>query len=204
MTLEVEERLVRLGSFEIEVPKLSLAPGLYQVHGANGSGKTSFFRYLLGLLDQKPLANGDDYASHSVGYVPQTYRDALLPWRSVRRNIRLFEETASSAISILTEFGFRESDLSKRVFQLSGGQAQRVALARELASEPELLVLDEPFSALDKATVQKLIKRLTDLRPEHQVCLVASHIDFEGPRAPQTKLLVDRVSDNRATVCLEF
>lgn len=199
MALAIAESEVRLEGFVLEIPKLILEPGIHQIHGGNGSGKTTLFRFLLGLVDRQNPTWNEPPAS--VGYVPQTFRDALLPWRTVRSNVRLFEPSADLATEILQNFGFQASDLAKQTYHLSGGQAQRVVLARELALSPSLLILDEPFSALDKSSVPLVTTRLLNLRPASQVCLIASHISFESANAPVFSMQIERISDDRAVLC---
>jgi NitT/TauT family transport system ATP-binding protein len=128
--------------------------------GPNGSGKSTLLRVIAGLLrpdrgtvtlDDAPVTGPDP----RVGLVFQEPR--LLPWRSAAANITYPLELAEwpvgrvrDRLATLTELvGLEPTVLGNRPAELSGGQAQRVALARALALEPGVLLLDEPFSALD-------------------------------------------------------
>ena len=128
--------------------------------GPNGSGKSTLLRVMAGLL-------APDGGSVELGGAPITGPDPriglvfqeprLLPWRSASDNITYPLELAGwppgrrrERLDTLTELvALDPSVLSNRPAELSGGQAQRVALARALALEPGVLLLDEPFSALD-------------------------------------------------------
>ncbi|HET9084280.1 MAG TPA: ABC transporter ATP-binding protein [Candidatus Limnocylindrales bacterium] len=142
---------------------LSLAVGggeIVALIGPNGSGKSTLLRVIAGLLapdagrvtlDGQPVVGPDP----RIGLVFQEPR--LLPWRSAADNITYPLELAGWAdhrrrerLEALTDLvALDRSVLANRPSELSGGQAQRVALARSLALEPGVLLLDEPFSALD-------------------------------------------------------
>ncbi|MFO1141017.1 MAG: ABC transporter ATP-binding protein [Amaricoccus sp.] len=124
--------------------------------GPSGCGKTSLLRLVAGLLAPdagRILVNGAPPApGRAAAMVFQSYR--LLPWKSVRANVAFAlpdlpeRERAARVERILARVGLaRFADAWPR--ELSGGMQQRVALARALAPEPELLLMDEPFAALD-------------------------------------------------------
>ena len=153
---------------EGETPALSgisfaLAPGEFAaVVGPSGCGKSTLLSLIAGLmtpdsgeitLNGKPLTEN----SSNIGYMLQ--HDHLFEWRTVYRNIllgaeinrTLNAETKKRASELLEQYGLKQFARSKPS-QLSGGMLQRAALIRTLLLEPELLLLDEPFSALDYQT----------------------------------------------------
>lgn len=133
--------------------------------GPNGSGKSTLLRALLGMV--APSAGRVARAPGlSVGYVPQTlHLDANLPL-SVKRFLRLSQSLTDAAITALLARvgapGLQERPLSA----LSGGQFQRVLLARALAGRPQLLVLDEPTKGLDQPGTANFYRLIEDVRRE--------------------------------------
>ncbi len=176
---------------------LGCAPGeVLALVGPSGSGKTSILRAVAGLLqvrDGSIRINGDTWFDTAqsinlparrrrVGYVFQNY--ALFPHLSALHNVMEAvlehapaerERRAREALSRV-----RLAGLEQRLPRtLSGGQQQRVAVARALAREPRVLLLDEPFSAVDRATRQRLYRELAELRRElaMPVILVTHDLD---------------------------
>jgi molybdate transport system ATP-binding protein len=165
------EAIIERDSFRLDVA-FTVAPGeILGVLGPNGAGKTTLLRMLAGLtsLSEGRVELGgqvlDDAATgqffsaeqRSVGLLFQNYR--LFPHLSVRENVafaprcRGVDRRAARLVADQWLSRLAIAELAKRKpGQLSGGQAQRVALARALAADPELLLLDEPLSALDART----------------------------------------------------
>ena len=154
--------------------------------GPSGCGKSTLLSMIAGLITPESgriSLNGDPLAASRtrIGYMLQ--KDHLFEWRSVLSNVllgleiqnRMDETTKNHALEMLKTYGLEEF-LDARPSQLSGGMRQRAALIRTLVLEPELLLLDEPFSALDYQTrltvaddIWKIIKR------EKKTALLVTH-----------------------------
>ncbi len=138
--------------------------------GPSGCGKSTLLNIIAGLDNPNSGNYYFDTENPKIAYMLQT--DALLPWKSVLDNsliglkIRkeINEEKISKVKNLLKEYGLKDF-IDKKASVLSGGMKQRVALIRSLAIEPDILLLDEPFCALDYCTrlsiekdVHKIIK----------------------------------------------
>lgn len=163
------------------------------VIGPSGCGKSTILSLAAGLLE--PSSGKIIRGSGEFGYMLQ--RDALFEWRTVEQNIflplevkkRNNAEMRQKAASLAEKYGLKDF-LKKSPSQLSGGMRQRVALIRTLAAEPEILLLDEPFSALDYQTrlevcddVQAIIKS------EKKTALLVTH-DISEAIALSDKVVV--------------
>lgn len=163
------------------------------VIGPSGCGKSTILSLAAGLLS--PSSGEIKRGSGEFGYMLQ--RDALFPWRSVEKNIFLplevkktnTPEMREKALALAKKYGLKDF-LKKSPNQLSGGMRQRVALIRTLAAEPDILMLDEPFSALDYQTrlevcddVQSIIKG------EKKTALLVTH-DISEAIALSDKVVV--------------
>ena len=155
--------------------------------GRSGSGKSTILR-ILGGLDQG--AEGEIQADTAIGYVFQDAR--LVPWRRVWQNVTLGVAGSAAQRKSKAELALAEVGLADRLDAwpavLSGGEAQRVALARALLQEPRLLLLDEPFGALDALTRMQMHRLLMDLHARHRFTTLLVTHDVE-----EAALLSDRV-----------
>ena len=143
--------------------------------GPNGAGKTTLVRVLLG-LETPDRGEVRRQKNIRIGYVPQRFEvDAVIPM-TVERFLKLGDEASPARIgAILDEVGAghtRQQQLS----QLSGGELQRVVLARALLRDPDLLVLDEPVQGVDYSGEAELYNLIARLRDDHGFgVLLVSH-----------------------------
>ncbi|GGD25397.1 ABC transporter ATP-binding protein [Sinisalibacter lacisalsi] len=225
-------RAVRPMSFEVaEGETLGIV-------GESGCGKSTLARMLVGLLEPttgrieiegKPLDNADPAAfGKLIQYVFQDPVSSLNPRKTIRQIMeaplkRLYgmdrEERAARIREIFASVNLREDFLDRYPHEFSGGQAQRIGVARALAAAPRIIILDEPVSALDVSVQAQVLNLLADLKSEfnltylfisHDLAVVEAVSDrilvlyfgtvveigparevFKTPRHPYTKLLAD-------------
>jgi NitT/TauT family transport system ATP-binding protein len=166
---------------------LAIAPGEFvAIIGQSGCGKSTLLSLISGILqptgggvliDGKPVAG----PSRKVGYMLQ--QDYLFEWRTILDNAVLGAEIQGAdmrkarerATGLLTRYGLGQF-LDHLPRQLSGGMRQRVALARTLTTEPDVVLLDEPFSALDSQTRLALADEVAEiLRRERKTAILVTH-----------------------------
>lgn len=171
--LHIENLRIDLGGQTIlENINLDLAAGhSLALSGASGSGKTTLLRAIAGLAE--PQEGRIENHARRLAYLYQEPR--LLPWLRADENVRLVAPEADTARiqTLFRELWLDDKDMRKYPHELSGGMQQRVALARALITEPDLLLMDEPFSALDarlRDELQQRVIRLIDAGTA--VCLV--------------------------------
>lgn len=170
-----------------------------QILGISGAGKTTFLKILAGLVHTETgLITVDDISwldtgkqlwlepqKRNVGFVFQDY--ALFPNMTVLQHLQ-YGSDDEKYIDQLLALGRMASFKQHRPRQLSGGQQQRLGILRALSTKPKVLLMDEPFSALDKALRADLIPELRKLIHQQKItCLVVTHEPFgEGGFADYT------------------
>jgi NitT/TauT family transport system ATP-binding protein len=178
-----------LRGIDLAVPKGSFV----SLIGPSGCGKSTLLKVLAGLIPPSEgdvtvagLAPREAAKNRMIGLV---FQDAtLLPWKSAIENAAFLLQTADKSISrqqateraatMLSLVGLAGAE-GKRPSQLSGGMRQRVAIARALALDPEVLLMDEPFGALDAITREEMSRSLLDIweRTGKTIVLVTHSID---------------------------
>jgi NitT/TauT family transport system ATP-binding protein len=142
-------------NFNLDIPRGKFV----SVFGPNGCGKSTLINIIAGLIPADAgeiLFDGKPLHAIKFGYVFQNYREALFPWLRSIDNIvyplKLMNlsktERSARAERLIAKLGVR-IDLNRYPYELSGGQQQLVSIMRALVVDPEILLLDEPFSALD-------------------------------------------------------
>ena len=159
---------------------LSIPEGQFvTIVGPSGCGKSTLLRLIAGL--QSPTSGSvirGALSNRQIGFVFQ--HPTLLPWRTAEQNLHLPLELGSSNTTnrtasdkrnalhqLLEQVGLSSQDAQKRPSQMSGGMQMRLSLARALVTEPKILLLDEPFAAVDdflRMRLQEDIRRLHDAR----------------------------------------
>ncbi|NCQ19059.1 MAG: hypothetical protein COW85_02760 [Ignavibacteria bacterium CG22_combo_CG10-13_8_21_14_all_37_15] len=167
-------------SFEVEKGEL------LGIAGPSGGGKTALAKLLIGIHQPtrgeiiKNFSKSENRAANQIQLLFQNSEEIINPFRRVKdilvealqrknKNFLPFKERLSG---LLSDVNIHANLLEKFCLQLSGGQRQRVALARLLAVEPEILILDEPFSAQDVESQLKLLLLLKKINSEKGITLI--------------------------------
>ncbi len=173
------------------------------VFGPNGCGKSTIINMVAGLLPMdagEALFDGKKLSDTVIGYVFQNYREALFPWKRAIDNIkyplqlagRSKAECARRAEELIASFDIR-FDLQRYPYELSGGQQQLVSIMRALAPHPEVLFLDEPFSALDYEMTLFMRDKLQEIfEATRTTMILVSHDLEEAVYLADTVLLLSR------------
>jgi NitT/TauT family transport system ATP-binding protein len=168
------------------------------IFGPNGCGKSTLINVISGLMPMDGGAvmfKGKPIAETKLSYVFQNYRDALFPWMRALGNIQyplkllgLDKKTRDRRVeALLAEFDIR-IDLHRYPYELSGGQQQTISILRALITDPEILFLDEPFSALDYEMTLFMRERLQHVFMKRRNTMIFVSHDLE-----EAVQLADRV-----------
>lgn len=164
-----ENETVAVDDFSLDVKKGELV----SIVGPSGCGKTTILRCIAGLLQPTSgtIMIGDKECTEPGSDRGMIFQDfALFPWRSVRRNVEFGleiagvpkEERHERATRYIKAVGLENFENS-RIFELSGGMKQRVGIARSLVMHPAVILMDEPFGALDAQTRNIMQEQLTNI-----------------------------------------
>lgn len=156
----------------------------YALIGSSGSGKTTLLNALARL--EKPTSGrvvidgidiwkmkGKSFFKKYLGYVFQNY--ALIDNKTVFQNLKLVNTNTDKISAALKKVGLSKDMLRSKIYELSGGQAPRVAIARMLLKEKRIILADEPTGALDEKTGNDIIDLLFSLVDENTYIIVATH-----------------------------
>lgn len=172
-----EERVLR--GIDLEL----LERDIITIFGPNGCGKTTLLNIMSG-LEQSDSGSIDNVAAiNNIGYVFQNFGDTLLPWKTVIQNLilplklkQVDHKLAITKVNSLMDYFDLKYLENKYVYQLSGGQKQLIAVMRSLIYQPKLLLLDEPFSALDFAFSRQMWSLFSEFCLTNSItCVLVSH-----------------------------
>lgn len=181
-----DEYVLKDINYEFELGKT------YAIKGKSGSGKTTLLSLISGLetnyigdiyYEDKNLKkiNLDKYRNTDVGIIFQSYN--LLPHLTALENIILsmdisskkYENKKDIAINLMKSVGLNENFANRRVLKLSGGEQQRIAIARSLSYDPKIIIADEPTGNLDKDTENEILDIFKRLAKEGKCVIIVTH-----------------------------
>jgi len=188
ISIDIEKKLKGYGGQQwLKVKRDFATGGIIQIHGPSGIGKTTFLKIIAGLIQpEKGIIKVDDVLwldtsakislspqKRKTGFVFQDY--ALFPNLNVQQHLE-YATNDKEWIQRLLHIGKLETLSTHKPEYLSGGQQQRLAILRALAIKPQILLMDEPFSALDKQMKLELIVELKQLFSElASTAFIVSH-----------------------------
>ena len=162
---------------------------MYAIKGKSGSGKTTLLSLITGLekctegsilYDGKNLKKMylDNYRNTDIGIVFQSYN--LLPRLTAIENIILSMDVSKvkvknkkqKALELMKSVGLSEEHAKRKILKLSGGEQQRIAIARSLSYNPQIIIADEPTGNLDKDTENEILKIFEKLAKEENKCII--------------------------------
>lgn len=186
--------------FVLENVSLTIEPGQrVALVGRSGCGKSTLLHLISGLTkpsDGSIRIDGSLVKSPSPKWNMMFQKPSLYPWMTVKKNAALGmliageRESANQRVPELLELVGLADYADVNVQQLSGGQQQRVALARSLATQPELLMLDEPFAALDELTRRAMQQDVSRISKQFEITQVIVTHDIDEAIAMAERILV--------------
>jgi NitT/TauT family transport system ATP-binding protein len=187
-------------NFDLDIPKSKIV----SVFGPNGCGKSTLINMIAGLIPidgGEILFDGKSLKDTKIGYVFQNYREAMFPWMRTIDNIAYplkLEGKSKSEVDrrmaeLVASFDVK-FDLNRYPYELSGGQQQTASIMRALAPRPEVLFLDEPFSALDYEMTLFIREKLQEvfMQTGTTMLLVSHDLEEAVYLADQVLLLTKR------------
>lgn len=189
----------------LEEIAVTIAPGeKVALIGRSGCGKSTLLHMLAGLLipsDGCVRINGHQVRRPSAKWNMMFQKPSLYPWMNVQENVALGLTLAGindpDKVAGLLELVSLQDKAKANVQSLSGGQQQRVALARSLATTPELLLLDEPFSALDAFTRSSLQDEVSLIAAKQDLTMVIVTHDIDEAAAMADRVLIMSANPGR-------
>lgn len=186
MTIEIVNVTKKYGSKEIFTDlNLTFEAGKsYALIGGSGSGKSTLLN-IIGRLEKidsgKVLVDKQDiwkikertYFKNTIGYVFQNY--SLIENKTVYDNLKLLSKDKEIISEILEKVGLSREYLKHKIYELSGGQAQRVAIARMLMKPRKIILADEPTGALDSEIGNEIINLLLSEAAKNNYVIIATH-----------------------------
>ena len=182
--------------------------------GESGGGKSTLMNIIGGLdrefdgevivdgqkLDHRQEKQMDNYRRATIGYIYQAYN--LIAHLTVLENVLISldmtdltaEDRKKRAVSLLEKVGLKDQ-LRKYPHQLSGGQKQRVAIARALASDPQVIIADEPTGALDRQNTQEVLELLDSIAKDGKLVIAVTHSQDVANHGTRIVHLADGVID---------
>ncbi len=186
--------------FNLDIPRGRIV----SVFGPNGCGKSTLINMIAGLIPidaGQILFDGKTLKETKIGYVFQNYREAMFPWMRTIDNIayplrlegRSRAQVDARVQELIASFDVR-FDLNRYPYELSGGQQQTASIMRALAPQPEVLFLDEPFSALDYEMTLFIREKLQEvfMKTGTTMMLVSHDLEEAVYLADQILLLTKR------------
>ncbi|SHJ27454.1 NitT/TauT family transport system ATP-binding protein [Geosporobacter subterraneus DSM 17957] len=163
---------------------LKVAPGdIYALIGPSGCGKSTFLHVLSDIIKDytgQVTLNGESLNSkkHDIGFIPQNF--GLLPWKNVQKNcllsLRIKKQRIDASLTERIDYIMNKLNIhslkDRYPRELSGGQKQRVAIARAFIMNPDLLLMDEPFSALDALTREEAQELFIDIWNQYRTTTI--------------------------------